>query len=73
MEYNRLSSVLLDAPDSTQVPVGMTEDTVAGDVDVVWTEGTTEVVQQETSAAPVVSSGGGNATTPEVDPTNILL
>ena len=60
--------VLPDAPDSTQVPVGATEDTIAGDVEVARTEETTEVVQQETSAAPVASSGGGNTTTPEVGP-----
>ena len=59
---------LPDAPDSTQVPVGMTEDTIARDVEVARTEETTEVVQQETSAAPVASSGGGNTTTPEVGP-----
>ena len=60
--------ILLDAPDSTQVPVGTAEDTAAGSVETARTEETTVVVHREAPAAPVASSSGENTATPEAGP-----
>ena len=68
LEVHQTEAVVLDASDSTQVPVKMAEDTATGGMETAQIEETTEVVHQETSAAPVASLGRENTVTPEADP-----
>ena len=68
LEVHQTEPVVLDAPDSTQVPVKMAEDTAAGGMETARIEETTEVVHQEVPAAPVASLGRGKTITPEAGP-----